>query len=928
MSDEQQVIYLDPDDDLNEITERLASTREQRVAIVVSQQGEMRSNVSWRLLNRRARDMGKDVTVISADRQVRSNAKVAGFRVFDALDATSSGGSRPTSRFPRSRSEGRPSRQTRSPFERRSGGSRGSRELPSSRLDAAQPGEASGERSRDEDVPTVLQTREPAGEQRPVSDIPPSSLEEDHFDQPHEFPAGASYAAPLQPSPRSEKSSNQQEPDPYQADYETARRLRESWESGRAEQAARASQPSQVDRSEKSDMAREFSLPPAGNDLLPTGNEPGSSFAPPVGEVDFEPASSASGYRSTFPERDPFGAMEDTSSVTLPEQRGSAYVEDMEDGVPDIAEKVADIKSEHQIEDLGDIEGPGVPQDKTKRQLLDALADEEPEDYQPRRVFGSQPRGSRSGGLLSRQANHFSDPDQLPPVEDRPTVTPILPVQPSVPGALPAGRQTGGLGTRTNLGAASAPQKAQRNVTLPPSGAQPGLANRSGAPSRPLSPAAPATQAIPRRGPQASSSQRAGRVAITILIILVLLFLGGVGLVYFGTSATVTLTVPAKTVSLKGITLVASTTPQHTGQNAVASQVLSFPASASVSGTATGRTPQGNSRASGTATFTNHGAQQVDIPSNTSISTPAGVGTAGVVFVTTADAVVPANSSVPIPIQAQNSGSSGNVGSGKITVIPADSLTAIAKFNNVPTSSLNLSVTNPADLMGGGAANVPTATKNDIAALKLKLHQGIKDYINNYLKPYLQNGGQRGKVIPDVLDSSNPLPEEVLTQAPAPGQPLTSTTITGTMTVQVKVLVVRAAQIQATAQQQLDNSARKESPSYTITTAEAPVNISNPSVKRSQDGTTLTITLNAKGQAVLFINTKDLSSYLVGKQKSQAIAGISDGDAGIRGVQHVDITLTPSFLNSFLNLLPFRPENIHIIVQPGQGPTQKGTPNG
>src|SRR5690348_14743352 len=85
--DKQKVIYLGQDDDLNQAAERLENTKEQRVAIVVPQEGALRSSVAMRLLNKRARDLGKDLCIISADRQVRAVAQTAGLRVAESLES-------------------------------------------------------------------------------------------------------------------------------------------------------------------------------------------------------------------------------------------------------------------------------------------------------------------------------------------------------------------------------------------------------------------------------------------------------------------------------------------------------------------------------------------------------------------------------------------------------------------------------------------------------------------------------------------------------------------------------------------------------------------------------------------------------------------------------------------------------------------------
>jgi Baseplate J-like protein len=871
MSDEQ-LIYLDPNDDLHRVTERLEESTKQRVVIIVPLQTQLRSHTMWRVLDSRARAMGKEVIIISADRQVRSLARISGFRVADALDSSSSspGKTRPSSsgRSLRSPFESRQGRHARSSSERRPAEQGASREMPRDRQAARQDRvQESTWREADSAAPPA---GEPASRQGPAMDASPLYIEESKSDRPYKFSTGGSQAAPVQPSPRL-RSADEEEPDPFMADYETSRRIQASWQSGQSAQLA------QPDRTFEPDMVGEFSLPSAG----------------------FEPASSAPP-RGTSPERDttrqdPFEAIDDRSSVSLPEQRGAAFVQDVDDGVPDIAARPDEVKSAHKIEDLGEDEGYAGLRQIPQRQRPDMFPDE-PEEYENRRVYGSRSRSSRSGGLARRQANDFYDADQLAPIADRPTAVPIVPVQPAIPASQPPAAARAGSG-------AVAPHA---------------QAPRTGAP------AAQAARAAQNRGAQARQTRRGSRVVGTLLIVLMLLFLVGVGLFYFGTSATVTLTVPSKIFTSSGLKVAASTNPQDRAQNTVASQVLSYTATATGSGTATGTTQHGNSVASGQATFTNNGLAPVEIPSQTTISTTAGAGTTGTLFVTTADFIIPAKESIPVPILAKNPGSSGNAGAGKIIVIPADSLTAIANFNKVPTSSLNLSVTNPGALTGGGAMTMPAATKNDIDALKLKLHQKIQAQVKAWLQGQLRGDDQHGTLMPDVLGSANPLSGEVLTQAPAAGQALTSTTITGTLTVQVRVLVVRAADLQAAAQQQLTAQALKEHPPYTITTAKAPVQISTIASSASPDGASLTITFNATALTLLYIKTSDLSSYLAGKTVAQARSGISSGDAGIQGVQSVVINVTPSFLN----LMPFRPEHIVIIVRPGTGPAQNGTPNG
>ncbi len=898
MSDEQ-MIFLDPDDDLNRVTERLTAATRQRVTLIVPPQTQMRSNVFWRLLFSRAREMGRDVTVVSADRQVRSVAKIAGFRTDDAPDTSASGKGRSglTGRTIRSQLESRlgnqqpsqPARHT----PRRSGAL--SRNSPGAQLNNAQ-GRASQQRWR-ESVPSPEDKTFTGQESmQNIRDFPAPQIEGDDYDRPYEFRIGASQATPLSPS--AARQEEREEQDPYMPDYERSRSFLQSWQSG---QVAPPALPVQPEPETQGERTIEFPLSPAQYE--PTSSAPGSSALP----------------RSAFPERnmqppDPFDEFDDQLLAPLPEQRGSAFVKDIDDDVPDITDKPAEVAGGYHIEDLGEDEeeaSPAGPQ----RQWPELLGDD-PEEYEPRRVYGSRPRSSRAGSRRPARGFYDEEEAELASIDNRPTGPSILPVQPIAPAPMPQqpSRQTDSpAAARATAGAAAQPQRPQHNVNLPP-----GALDRSNRPG-----VSPAQRPVPRPAAKPRSSQRGSRALVTLALLLLVLFLVGVGLFYYGTSATITVTVPWQTLSKSKLTLVATTNPQNKTQNTVDSQVLSFTASASGTVPATGTTPQGSTTAQGNATFSNNGAVDIDIPIHTIISTSAGTGTLGILFVTQADALVLHSSSVQIPITAKSAGVGGNVGAGKISVIPADSLTAIAAVNHVTTASLNLSVTNPNATTGGGVINVPAATKNDIAALKLKLHQQIQTQVKNWLQTQLHSQDQRGSTMPDVLSSTTPLSNEVLTQAPPVGQALTSSTVQGTLTLQVKLLVVRYAAIQAAAQQQLNQLARKMNPPFTVTTAKSPVNVTAIAGSSSKGGTVLTITYNAVAQIVQYFNTDDLSSYLAGKTVDQAKSSIGSNDAGIQNAQNVEITVIPSFLN----ILPFRPDHIRIIELPGvQQPS--GKPNG
>ncbi|WP_111324146.1 baseplate J/gp47 family protein [Thermosporothrix hazakensis] len=86
MSDEQ-TIYIGPEDDLTSVRERLEHIESRRVIMVIPAQTQLRSHVAWKLLHARAREMGKDVLIISSDPQIRSVAQAVKFRVANSLEA-------------------------------------------------------------------------------------------------------------------------------------------------------------------------------------------------------------------------------------------------------------------------------------------------------------------------------------------------------------------------------------------------------------------------------------------------------------------------------------------------------------------------------------------------------------------------------------------------------------------------------------------------------------------------------------------------------------------------------------------------------------------------------------------------------------------------------------------------------------------------
>lgn len=404
---------------------------------------------------------------------------------------------------------------------------------------------------------------------------------------------------------------------------------------------------------------------------------------------------------------------------------------------------------------------------------------------------------------------------------------------------------------------------------------------------------------------------------------LVLLALIAIGLFYFAPTATVTISLPAKAYTLP-VQLNATTSQHSTLTNPVHAQTLSFTSSASGQENATGTTRVGNAPARGVVTFTNNGSKPIIIPSNTLISTHSGIQ-----FLTDAEALVPGQNTFPVTIVAQQAGDNGKVPPGSITVIPSDSITKIAQASQIPTTAVNLTVTNANGTQGGGATTVPAVAQKDLAGLTQSLHAKLQEQVKTWLAQQMHTGDIRGKVIPDVLGSAKPLPAEQLVGAPAVGNAATSGTFSGSLSLHISVLVVRAADLQKAASNQLDISAQKLKPAFMLV-SEAPITLSNPHTTPSNDGSSLAIALNATGQIIPLVSANTISNTSSGKTISQAETDITNAmtrittAAGLQGKPSVTITVWPSFLS----LTPLRSDRITVNFKPLQQPSPHGVPNG
>jgi len=859
MTDEK-IIYLGPEEELTSVRERLEQTDARRIVLVIPPQTQLRHLLGWRLLHSRMRELGKDVLVISSDRQVRAVAKEAGFRIADSLESPPSNSLRSGSHPSRAGTSGKTQQRSRNQPGR---GKPENRTAPQ-RQQSNQSQVATNERqqmrqSRPETSSRASRADETntgagaASSTYGARDVQLSSPFDLHIDT-------SPSVRPLVPEQEDD------EPDSLTADFDVAQRIREAAQSSNA-----------------------GAVPAESATREPVSGIPGrDSIVPPPNSID----------------GDLFAYMEDLQPASLPEQRGSTHIEDIDSGIPDISDFPTD-ELEPKIEDLGDEGEILFQQDAAPRAWSEPVV-EEPGVAEMPRVYGTPPRANRSRSVQRLPIQDIDDEDKLLPASDQPArTTPSAPAQArSSSAAKPPA--AGDRGPQPII------QPQTRNVSTTPPQPKTRKTTKASQPTPPL----PAN-----RRASLTSDRKNGRIAIIAIISLVVLVLAVLAFLLFGSNATVTVTVVTQSSSLTNLHYVASTNPYDAAHNTIASQVLTYTASVPGQGTATGVTQQGNSFAAGTVIFTNKGSQPVDIPTGTVISTGGGIGTQ---FVTTADTLVQPVSSgfpaPPVPVQAQTPGTSGNVPANTITIVPATSLQSIAAAQNpaIPTSSVILSVMNPTSTSGGGAANVQQVTSKDVAKLTKALHPKLQAQIAGWLAKVLQPQDVGGKMIPDVMGSPNPLPEEKLVANPQVGQVVASGQFTGVLSVSVKILVIRAATIQAVSKARINAQAVNMSPPH-ILAAQRPLLISKMKSTPSADGTTLTLTWTATGQIMPQVSAQKVSNLAAGKGVNQARSDIMNSVAGATDTR-IDI------FPSFLGIVPFRSEQIHVIMQPG--PLIGGTPNG
>ena len=843
----EQIIYLGPEEELTNVRERLENTNAGRIILVIPPQTQLRSHVGWRLLRSRVRELGLDVLIISSDRQIRAVAKAAGFRIADSLESPPSDRPRPINRPVRSDIGRKTSQGTNKQV---SSGNKASRSLrpdqqqmPLSSNKNGSTLSSSGDMNREFD-PAASSTFE---------------IEDVFYDSHYELPIETV------PPPRSGVGDQEEgEVDSLTVDYYVARSIRE---------AAQSSDSGEVSPANENTETSSDKLEQSGKIAQPSGIED-----------------------------DPYAYMEDIQPIGLPEQRASTFIHDIDQGIPDISDVPTDVH-DVEVEDLGDDGEVMLQPDLSPHAWADQMLKESGVQETPR-IYGMPPRSSRVGNSMRPSLEDLGNEDDLLPpsipIPDQPTrVTPSSP-------ARATGASTPSSAARREPQPIIQPSRQERNVSTNPTVQQS---------KKPLTTKSSRVVTTPPLNSKAgSNSNRNGkRILAIVSISLGVLLLAFLPFLYFGSNATVTVVVPSQSLNVTR-QYVASTNQQNNQQNTIPSQVLTYPVSPTGQGTATSTTKQGNQVATGTVTFSisNKGPNQLDIPIGTVLST---TGAVPIQFVTVADVLVQSassNNNIPsiAPIQAQlpaqMPGESGNVAANSITLIPPDSLSNIAKNNNLSSLAPGiLTVTNPDPTIGGGSSNVPTVTSSDVNTLTVTLQQQEQSKINAWVTNLKNQGYEVGT------------PEENVITTPAVGQPAPGGKFTGVL--HVKVLVIRNSDIQAKGIEQFKAAALHLNPPSVPANHSPTVTPKNNTP--SQDGTTLTITVNATGHVVQQVSAQQISQQLAGKSIDEAKSFITSGQAGIKGVVATTIVHFPPFLG----FMPFRAEQIHLVVQPG--PTI-GTTNG
>ncbi len=893
----EQPFYLNisPEENLTDIRERLAQIPNRLIVLIVPRQTRLRNLHSWNLLHHYADDLGKEVWVISDDSPIIEVARRAQFRV------GSPGGSRRGSNA---------GRGAKSAAAQREANSRGTKGL--SRFRPFSPARQAPTTPRSSDLGSRL---------TPPSPLPPSAPARQETDEMHisgvndepEFvgrgplsppPVGGqgnrrdldfrlTAQSPLRPVEATPEPEDE-EMDSFPYNYEQSQKIRQA-----AQQKDEEDDTGMIVGPDTMLSPRDRMAPPTEQSAQENAMQPRRPSSP----------LSAPLARSAEALDDPYAIPDDFQPLPLSEQIGAAPLPPFDDeDVTSLSPYAADdTLVQGDIEDLGDDgmdelpmaeEPPAPPPWEEEAGMRPDEPEEEVTDLPP---IPYRPRsGQFSAAVPDRgtEAAAFNPAEQEEPeereeeIEDQPTrvIRPILSL-PDVEATQNAGR--------------ASPEEA----TAATPSAAPGTAGRQGG-SGPVGLPLPArasarTSQAPKRQPAPARSRkplfstrrrrRQGWLR-PLLVAVAVLFIAGI-ILFVVPSADVTVTLAAQSYSWPVV--VSASTSQNLAQHTVPLYTLSFTGNVTQSGKASGtNTTVGTAKATGIVQFTNNGSQSVLIPNNTIVSTANNV-----LFVTEAELLVVAGSTLPVPVHAQAPGASGNVAANTITVIPASSLSQIEQAKENQGVTVKLTVTNPQPTSGGGTGTATTVTKKDVSDLQTK----ASAQLYRQLQAWLAQQQARGNVLAKQVQESQLASYETVKATPAAGQQAASDgTFKETVSLTMPLQFVHAGDLQAQAQaqyQQLSNAktlppGATRPPQGYEPVAGQPVSLQPKDCASSSKSSTAnasTLCFTASASVAQPITAQQVQNLINGRRVDVVRAQLANSKTGLPGIKAVKVNVSPGF---------------------------------
>lgn len=886
MSDEQ-TIYISPDDDLTTVRERLEQAQSRNVTLIVPAQTQLRSHVAWKLLNARARELGKEVLVVSSDPQVRSVAHAVKFTVAHSLETTQQVYSRPTSRPTRASMTRNP--RNGAPIQRTSTPNAASNISNTNKKRNTIRENSTGYHSND-------------SEDEEIQDLPASSTYEDQPSQRSQssqhpsHPLHPSHSLPYNSTPSIHPLSAEEmdeEPDMLAEDYQRARRLRGITGYPGQHNTAHSKAPLDDDQDE------------------PIEHTP----AP-------QASRSAANQELGIPQ------------TNLREQRGNAFIEGFDtnehsaqhneiEDVDDIANYQTTIEPHHiEYVDEDDVVIPNsAPSSAYQRKEPDPHEEQQPIERLSR--SSTPARRPRSTGYVSPGKSTTNRPwqealenDDDLPMEERPTHVEERNAMaynaPSRTGREPRPVQ---LPIGVDLPVDTRGEREERGEprSISARGAGSSAASKRGTgtdvlrslkrsplspPPTPLTPstARNASETALRKSKSrkqpaplshASRAQNRGRRRGVVTTILV-----AVGIVCV--IALLTVMIPTSDITLvlathaysHPLTISASSNPASATNGIILARTIKQDFTRQGLEPATGSKMIDTGQAQGHVCFSfpKGGLSAVTVPTGTIVTTADGVQ-----FKVTAESAITAGTTcstnpIPDPIVALQTGEPGNVQAGAINTIPQSSLVSIAQRSNTTVANISgLKVVNLDKTTGGGHQQVPAITASDLQHAQSDLHTQEQGDINTWLKS-LPNNGLAGK----------PIITDALVNPPAVGSAVTgnATTFQAGVKVTVTVLFVSYDDLREAAISPIDTILRtdKKLQNYTVPNNNLhAVQITNAKIIASTDST-LKISYTASANVVSTVDKNQIRQISAGQAPAVAKQAIQ---AQFPGVTQVNITTDP-----------------------------------